>query len=290
MLTAMGIDNSLERTPHGWVVKVPQEDAPEAYRQLTLEQIQPLIEDLQVKVEQLAEVFSLKIDGVANFSEILLKAYSQLSAVTTDFSIQDGGSSGRALDLIDHTEALAAALDQATGQQLPAPQPDRVAPASPPNEALDPGLAARLSQVVSACRQTRTAVSLLLIELEQTEDWIFQLGPEGFHQLIHEIEAAVHDLAYEAESIVRVDDARFAIILGDCDRSEGVQTARHLVRGIPRWCEPRNGQSGLHFSAGLATLSLPPRNFPVGELVEAAERCLYAARSAGGGVSKSIEI
>ncbi len=32
----MGIDNSLERTAHGWVVKVPQEDAPEAYRQLNL--------------------------------------------------------------------------------------------------------------------------------------------------------------------------------------------------------------------------------------------------------------
>ena len=40
----------------------------------------------------------------------------------------------------------------------------------------------------------------------------------------------------------------------------------------------------------LATVSLPPKNFPARELIDRADRCLYAARAAGGDCVKSIEI
>ncbi len=36
VLTAVGIENSLEHTAHGWVVRVPMEDVPRAYEQLQL--------------------------------------------------------------------------------------------------------------------------------------------------------------------------------------------------------------------------------------------------------------
>ncbi len=36
VLTAVGIENTLEQTAHGWVVRVPMEDVPRAYEQLQL--------------------------------------------------------------------------------------------------------------------------------------------------------------------------------------------------------------------------------------------------------------
>jgi hypothetical protein len=41
---------------------------------------------------------------------------------------------------------------------------------------------------------------------------------------------------------------------------------------------------------GVASVALPPKNFPAEELIRAAERCLNGARLAGGNAVKSIEI
>ncbi len=43
-------------------------------------------------------------------------------------------------------------------------------------------------------------------------------------------------------------------------------------------------------SVGVATVALPPKNFPAEDLLAAADRCLYGSRASGGGVVKSIEI
>jgi hypothetical protein len=41
---------------------------------------------------------------------------------------------------------------------------------------------------------------------------------------------------------------------------------------------------------GAATVALPPKNFPVADLIRGAERCQYGSRTSGGSVLKSIEI
>ena len=41
--------------------------------------------------------------------------------------------------------------------------------------------------------------------------------------------------------------------------------------------------------AGVATVAPPPKNFPR-DLLDGADRCLYASHASGGGVVKSIEI
>jgi hypothetical protein len=43
-------------------------------------------------------------------------------------------------------------------------------------------------------------------------------------------------------------------------------------------------------SAGVASVTLPPKNFPPLDLVAAAQRCLAAAQSSGTSVVKSLEI
>ena len=42
-------------------------------------------------------------------------------------------------------------------------------------------------------------------------------------------------------------------------------------------------------SAGVATLALPPKNYPPQQLIDAAQRCLGGAQLSGGGNVKSIE-
>ena len=49
-------------------------------------------------------------------------------------------------------------------------------------------------------------------------------------------------------------------------------------------------QQPVTLSVGVATLALPPKNFPAQDLLTAADRCLYGSRASGGGVVKSIEI
>ena len=43
-------------------------------------------------------------------------------------------------------------------------------------------------------------------------------------------------------------------------------------------------------SIGVASVALPPKNFPAAELIRAAERCLNGARLSGGNAVKSLEI
>ena len=43
-------------------------------------------------------------------------------------------------------------------------------------------------------------------------------------------------------------------------------------------------------SRGLATLEVPPRNYPPADMLAAAERCLAAAQLSGGNTTKSIDL
>jgi GGDEF domain-containing protein len=91
------------------------------------------------------------------------------------------------------------------------------------------------------------------------------------------------------QSVIAVGDARFALVLEEHDRSEATSVARGLLDAARRKGE-QSSTSPIKISLGVATLALPPRNFPERELVEAARRCLHAAQTSGGDAVKSIEI
>ena len=65
-----------------------------------------------------------------------------------------------------------------------------------------------------------------------------------------------------------------------------------LFDELRRWFhgQLRDVPSATKLSVGIAVVGLPPRDFPIDEVVSAAERCLYAARSSAGDVAKSIEL
>jgi len=76
------------------------------------------------------------------------------------------------------------------------------------------------------------------------------------------------------------------------DRPTTVDFARRLVECIRQVDSqsPTQGNTNSQVSAGVATVGLPSKSLPVDQLVEAAERCLFASRSSGGNIVKSIDI
>ena len=123
------------------------------------------------------------------------------------------------------------------------------------------------------------------VDVEAGADGLF----DGFPR--RRLEAAAVGLWDGAGVYLPQGDCCFAVVMEDCDRPLAVELARRLVHGLREWSQKRDQHMPqVSVSAGLATLGLPPKNFPAHELIEAAQRCLSAAQLSGGDVVKSIDM
>jgi len=154
---------------------------------------------------------------------------------------------------------------------------------------IDPGLLGRLIAAVGACRHSRCALSLLMVELDHYADLVFQQGMSRAEELLDQLEQICCNLDHPQVASLNVREARFAIVLVDCDRHQAVSLGNELLASVRAAADPESN-SDLTVSVGSATVALPPRNFLPQSLVSAADRCLYGARVAGGDSLKSIEI
>jgi GGDEF domain-containing protein len=154
------------------------------------------------------------------------------------------------------------------------------------------GLVARVSVAVGHCRQRRSSLCLLLVDLDDVETVAFYCGVDQMPQTTRRLGIALTDLAESECCLLQIGDARYAMILENCDRRAAVAVARRIVEGVRIWKYPTFPAfpAGLSVSIGVAVLSLPPRNFPPEELLTAAERCLSGVQLSGGDGVKSIDI
>ncbi len=65
-----------------------------------------------------------------------------------------------------------------------------------------------------------------------------------------------------------------------------------LIRGVRTLAMSAAGaeKEWLKLDVGVATVAQAPKNFPPRDLLDGADRCLYASHASGGDVVKSIEI
>ena len=145
---------------------------------------------------------------------------------------------------------------------------------------------------MTACRQSRCPLSLLLVELDDTDGLLTMLGVEGFDALRRRLETDCRGLDHPRAISAAYGEAGFAIILPNCERRQAVEWGDQLQREIRRFAGCRNAgvQQPIALSVGVATVALPPKNFLPQDLLAGADRCLYGSRVSGGGVVKSIEI
>ena len=303
---------------------------------LTREQLANLLQSLQAKVEQLAEVLSLKLPSGADYHALLVRAQEQLAAATDDAFLeiarQAAPEHGEAetLTLWGETLALTSAMSNfmrggslgretrlsAGPQKVPSQvaatvrtvqektpivatqqtQRRRTSTAVEPGSCGSPELVDRVGDLVAACRQSRVPLSLLLAAIDDFAEVPhgsnpINCGPFDADRLSRSFQAVCGRLDHPQVVCHAISAGNVAILLPDCDRSLAIQLGHQLMRAARQLVPDQNADArSLAVSVGVATLDLPPRNFPVQELITAAERCLQNAQSGGGGSLKSIGV
>ena len=156
----------------------------------------------------------------------------------------------------------------------------------------DPGTLGQLAVVVAACRRNRCSLSLMLAELDGVDDLAVVCGVDGMESVRRLLETACRGLDHACTICLPHGEAGFAVILPNCDRSSAIDLGHQLLDRVNHLSThvlaPTATTIGV--SIGVATLSLPPKNFPPDDLFKGAARCLYGSHASGGGVLKSIEI
>ncbi len=280
------------------------------YRGITVQQIEHLLDKLQEQVSLMASMFSVRVDQQQSFRDIMTRAHQQMSQAALD-ALPDMVSTG-ACAISPQRDALHAALDtyaqnfldlshsaapaQLRGQRSPAVAVSAVpATRSTPTARLentgDPGLIGRLQRAIVACRNRQCELSLMLLEIDDFDQLLLTQGPDRATRLIAAVKQAVGQLADIPCESVLVSDSRSAVILPDCDRQQAVTLARSLLDAIPLWIHER-GWTAVMISctASVATLATLTRGSRAEELVDAADRCLFAAKRSGGAMVKSIDV
>jgi HD-like signal output (HDOD) protein len=268
---------------------------------------------LSEKVGELAEVFAVQLPPGSDYRDILVRAQQQLAVV----------SSFAAGDLLRHElhadeTALwreAEAVDQAMREFLKkcsattdivrrekclggavskVGPPDhvrstRVRSTRRQNAAESTDLTKALVAAVATCRQNRCALTLALVELDGYEHIVQGAGPIAAEQQSKRLATACQGIG---GVVISTGQAQLAMIWTNCDRSQATQWAQDLLRRAMAELrrKPEEPYGSTTVSVGVATVTLPPKNFPPGELVESATRCLSAAQLSGGNTVKSIGV
>ena len=156
----------------------------------------------------------------------------------------------------------------------------------------DPSLVGILATIGSSCRQSRCPMCLLLIEVDRFSELVLTRGPQGAQRMVGLLDTFCNGLRPRDSVCRQIRDNRFAVILPDQDRQASIEFGYQVLRDIRRVGATSHGEARptMTVSIGLAAVTLPPKNFAPQDLIDSTERCLHAARLAGGNALKSIEL
>ncbi len=285
------------------------------YRGVTVEPIDSLLDKLQEQVSLMANVFSVRVDQQQSFRDIMSRAHAQMSQAALEALPEMVATGGPSSPVHGEQEALHNALTayaqtyvDLTNAVTAAPQPAEAAASSvaaPPsapaatqlwgrpskNQTADPGLKGRIERTNAVCCRRQCELSLVLLEVDDYEYLLLTHGPDRTIRLMATVKQAMEHLCDVACECLLVSDARCAVVLPDCDRQQAVSLARSFLDTIPASvCDSGASDSLITCSVGVATLANPTRSSRPDDLIDAADRCLFAARRSGGAVVKSIDV
>ena len=284
-------------------------------------QVTGLVNELEAKVAQLADVLSLSLPGGASYVEVLSQAQHQLAStaasVVPDVVRADRAREGasryasdgfdelyeQTLSLTDAMQAFLSAGGAKPSSPFEPVQPRRAHAARSnirptlgsgqhTHVAASPALEGRLAAAVAACRASREPLTVLFVAIDRLGEIAFALGPGNLPKAAELVAAVCRKVDHPAVECLPAGDGVWAVLLADCDRNQAVALASQIAATVHRLAQSHGDEawSNLSASVGVATVALPPRNFPVSTLVEKGSRCLYAAQASGGNCVKSIEI
>jgi len=289
------------------------------FHEITKAQLEPMVADLEDKVQQLADVLSLQLPQGADYRDILAEAHAQLVSVADEAAEDMLRRQQEQLvntNVAEEVQLLTAAVAEASSypaaspsdvnkqssdshsvsQQSAASSAQTVAPtitAASTAPADDSSVLNQLASSVIACRQARCPISLLLPGLCDADGLRGRLGGEAVDSLQGALERVCRGVIQPSGVCISRGHAGFALVLPDCERREAVEIGNQITERFRVSSQlVIGGDESLVVDVGIgaATVSLPPKNFPAKDLLTAADRCLYGSQTSGGGVVKSIEI
>jgi diguanylate cyclase (GGDEF)-like protein len=272
-----------------------------------------------------ADVFNLQLPGSLEYREMLSQAHAQLANVAFDAAGEllrkrsDATVNPIYERLTAESQALTDAVTQWDRQPATLLSGERVplsaerahsgaaASDSSPTYASthaqagaatatlvedDAALLARLRVAVSACRQIRSPLSLLLIEVDRLDTIAFKAGERAATAVLLRLESICRRIEHPGLMCQRVHDSRFGVVLPKCDRRQAVEIGNQLrlrLRASDIASRELGGEP-LSISIGISAVNLPPRNFAAEDMIESADRCVRGVASSGGDGLKSIEL
>ncbi len=99
----------------------------------------------------------------------------------------------------------------------------------------DPGLCGRISAAITTCRARQQELSLVLLEIDDYAQLLVGEGLTRTSQVVAAVPQGISLLCDMPCECLLIGDARYAILLPDCDRRQAVAVARTLVDHVPDW-------------------------------------------------------
>jgi HD-like signal output (HDOD) protein/GGDEF domain-containing protein len=287
-----------------------------AYCGLSAEQLVPLVQRLQAKVAELAEVLRLELADGQSYVSLLLEAQQRLAEATLQLAPQVAQPvDEELLALAQRLQSeLAAACERShagtssasfasptacrtrsgperEGGQPPAAEAARrgTTPQRTTHHPSPPSLLGRVAAAIARCRQQRIPLSLALFEIDHFSDRLLVWGPTRLAALLHALAQALPEWSGLPATAWPASDSQLAVLWDDTSRSDAVAAVRTILSRVKPWVASRFPEEGpLTLSAGVAAVELITRNFSAETLVQAAQRCLSGAQLSGGDTVKSI--
>ena len=273
-------------------------EAGEAYCRLTVEEVQQTAREVQDKVRDLAGIFQLELPAGESYASLVVTAHRHLSEVSAAagaaLARQNRNSAllTKTRDL--RQELLHAAVARVGVETVPA-----CAGTTTTIAALDrlplashPLLARRVADAVARCRAERRALTLGLVAIADFAQWLARAGSTDSERAAAAITRGLTLWSDDRGPVWHLENGIFALLWEGADRNEAVELMRHCLNEGHAWSaqQGRDDVARPTFSAGMATLEVPSKNFPPQELIEGAKRCLVGAMLSGGHTVKTIAL
>jgi len=292
-------------------------EAGDAYCGFDNEKLHEIIPTLQEKVQQLAEVLSLDLPDSAEYSEVVIEAHALMAEISEEVAerlsqplsreerayekvLENAAQLRSAANEFVRVGSPVANLENSTDETTTTdnqgslssvetqPKPQNATPVASYSTKSSERIAENLTWAVGNCRSRRMPLSFVIVELSDRNI----VSARERQLLSRAVETACHNMDAEEKSVEKLAEQRWGLVLSGRDRQQTVRLAHELILEVGQAMPHVISEEPARFvvSVGIASVTLPPKNFPPLDLMSAAQRCLSAAQSSGTSVVKSLEI
>jgi len=246
---------------------------------------------VQRQMMQMAEALVVSVDPQGDYGEVMLTAYQRLGQVAAE-AAPVLAEKTNTLDWPER-ERLTTAMTQADTKNVVSPGSPAVEVSHPTSHASIPDFARWEPAVESAVRRARdlrSPLSLMWLQVDGFPEQVVTWDLNHVERLLGLAGVIADKESDHLATSLQGGDGALVVLLPEYDRQPAIELARRVIDQAARWSGRLSGDRGPTLSAGIATVTLPPRNFRAADLLESAHRCATAAKGPGGNGVKSIEV